>query len=789
MKMNRWLDVRSFVRFLSRNRFYTFINVFGLSVSLLFVILIAVYAAQELSVDAFQEKVDRIYVLTSETGPGSAYKLGARLEAQYPEIEKVCATISSSKKRPVTIGDRKVRADLMFTEPSFFDVFSFEWLYGDREQALATRDGAVISESFARRAFPDTDPLGQTILLYDSLYATVNGVMKDARKSAVPYADILLSIENVSHFNTSLSSETYDNYGEAILYLLEKEGADLRAKEADMSAWLKEFVWIYRNGYLQEAMLTPLSEIYFSDRYPMFRGSYNGYLVNFGDRSLVNILMGVGILILLFAVINYINLSLAQAGLRAKEMAARRLLGAARRELFVRLIMESTLLCLLSFAVGLTLAFAFAPEAGNLVERTLAIAESITPWSGAMAIGFVLLLGAVAGLLPAIVISNAQPMEIVRGSLQRKTKQVFSKCFITFQHVVTMVMIATSVTMIAQVEYLTKAPLGYHTENLIDIPLMYGGVDGPTALLLARELEQLSVVKRTGFSAGTPFSRGNNHTMQVDGKNISFQTFICDEVFFDLIGWQKLRENHSSGEAYYLNERALLELELKEDASTFSYYRKEMPIAGILRDFQLANITTPPSPVLVRVKKPDELKAWERWNLMVEVDGHPGAAYRAVREVYERITRSEFDGKFIDRQVAASFDAERRTSRLMALFTAIAILISLLGLLAMSTYFIRLRVKEVAIRKVFGSTSFEVLRRLEKTFLSYVLIAFVIAAPLVGYLTQQWLSGYSYRIPLGSLPWIFVGAGIFCLAVSFVTVFFQSYVAANANPTKSIQSE
>jgi putative ABC transport system permease protein len=787
--MNRWLDVRSFFRFLGKNRFYTFINVFGLSVSLMFVILIAVYTVQELSVDAFPEKADRIFILTSENSPGSAYKLGARLEERYPEIEKVCAVVSTQKKYPVTIDDRKVKADLAFAENSFFDVFSFELISGDRQQAIAAQNEAVISESFARRTFPGADPMGQTILLYDSLWVTVNGVMKDIRKSAVPYADILLRIENTNYYNSGLVSDRYSNYGEAVLYLLEKEGTDLRAREADMLAWFKEYLWVYKDEHLRQVTLTPLREIYFSDRFPMFKGNYNGYIVNFGDRSLVTILMWVGILILLFAVINYINLSLAQAGFRAKEMATRRLLGSNRGELFMRLMMESTLLCLISFASGLVLAFVFAPYAGSLVERTLAISGVVTPLSVAVAAGVVVLLGAFSGLLPAIVISNARPIEIVRGSLQRKTKMVFSKCFITFQNVVTIVMIATSATMIVQVEHMTKAPLGYNTENLIDISLMDGAANGNTALLLAGELEQLPMVRRTGFSAGTPFTRGNNHSLRQDGKSISIQEFVCDDAFFDMIGWQKLRENNvSSGEAYYLNERAMLELELKDDAPTFPYYG-EKPIAGILRDFQLFNVTVPPNPVMVKVRKTEEMEAWQRWNLLVEVEGNPGTAYRAVKEVYERITRSEFDGKFIDQQVAASFDAERRTSRLMTLFTAIAILISLLGLLAMSTYFIRLRVKEVAIRKVFGSTSFEALRRLVTTFLSYVLIAFVVAAPVTWYLTQQWLSGYSYRIPPGLSPWIFAAAGMFCLAVSFVTVFFQSYAAANANPTKNIKSE
>jgi putative ABC transport system permease protein len=365
---------------------------------------------------------------------------------------------------------------------------------------------------------------------------------------------------------------------------------------------------------------------------------------------------------------------------------------------------------------------------------------------------------------------------------------VFSKVFITFQNAVTIAMIAASITMIAQVRHLMEAPLGYHTENLIEIPLQNEPEVRRDAFLLVGEIEQLSAVKRMGVGAGTPFNRGNNQTMKQDGKNISFQTFICDSTFFSMIGWQKLRENPGvSGEAYYLNERALKELEIGEDAPTFLYYGNDKQVAGVIRDFQLHNITDKPSPVWVRVKPREDLTEWERWSLLVEVEGNPATAYRAVKGVYERITGREFEGQFIDQQVAASFDAERRTSRLMTLFTAIAILISLLGLVAMSTYFIRLRAKEIAVRKVFGSTSPEVLRRLVTTFLNYVLIAFAVATPVTWLLMRQWLSGYSYRIALS--PWIFLVAGLFCLLVSFVTVFFQSYVAANANPINSIKNE
>jgi putative ABC transport system permease protein len=783
--MNRWLDMKSFLRFLGKNRFYTLINVFGLSVSLMFVILIAVYTVQELSVDTFHEKGGRIYILGNERYPSSAWKLGERLRERYPEIESACAMVNDAKGHPVEIDGRKVKADLSMADSTFFHFLSFELVAGSREQAMAVRNEAVISESFARRAFPLTDPVGQTIRIGDSLAVTVGAVMKDIRRSAVPYADILVRMENITYFNESIASDTYNNYGSAVLFLLEKENASLRARASDILEWFREEVWIYRDGHAAQVLLIPLREIYFSELYPELGSNHNGWLLNFGDRSLVTVLMWGGILILLFAVINYINLTMAQAGFRAREMAARRLLGSSRTELFARLMTESALLCLLSFAAALTLASALAPYAGSLVERSLDMAAALTPGSLVLAGGSILLLGAVAGLLPAVVISNARPVEIVRGSFRRKTKMTFSKVFITFQNAVTFVLIAVSITMIAQVHHLVHAPLGYRTENLIDIPFSSESTD--TKRLLAEELGRLAAVKRTGFSAGTPFSRGNNQTMTQEGKNISFQQFICDETFFDMMGWQKLRDNHVSGEAWFLNERALKELEIGEESPSFLYYGNPTPVAGVLRDFQLYNISSPPSPVMVGVTKRGELNARLLWNLVVEVEGSPQEAFLAVKEVYERVTRSEFGGRFIDQQVAASFDAERRTSQLLTLFAAVAVLISLLGLLAMSTYFIRLREKEIAVRKVFGSTGSEALWRLVSTFLSYVVAAFVPAVPVAWYLMRLWLSGYTFRIAPG--PWIFLVSGAFCLSVAFVAVFFRSYAAARLNPAETVGND
>mgnify|MGYP002907299593 CR=1 FL=1 len=226
-------------------------------------------------------------------------------------------------------------------------------------------------------------------------------------------------------------------------------------------------------------------------------------------------------------------------------------------------------------------------------------------------------------------------------------------------------------------------------------------------------------------------------------------------------------------------------MELPLDAPSFRWNKEATPIAGIVRDFQQGNITDETRPAMVRI---DERKDLYPWSVLVEVEGNPYTAFEKIRDIYKNASGGlDFDGTFLDEQVQKSFEAELRTTKIVSIFAGIAILISMLGLLAMSTYFIQQRSQEVAIRKVFGSDNRGVLLRLISSFLIYVGVAFIIATPVIWYFMNQWLSDYSYRISLN--PLIFVTAGVFCLFISFVTVFFQSHRAANANPVDSIANK
>lgn len=786
--MFRQLDFRSFFNFLGRNRLYTAINIFGLSVSLMFVILIADYTLRQFTTDRIHTKGDRIWVVGNERDISSGYYLQKYLRDRYPEIESTCAVSPSGQStatvQPVEIGQRKYSASLLFADTTFFRFFDFPLLEGDREQALASRDNVVLSESFARKVFGTFNPLGQTVRFTDEDKTyVVSGVVKDIDRSVIPNQDIILRAERLTEINRS-NNERMSNAGGAVTFVLTRPGADLRAKIPDMLAYFKEFWWIYQGNVFSDVTLTPLRDIYFL---PQNRG-----MMNHGSWSFVLILFGVGAVILAFAVMNYINLTVAQTGFRAKEMAARRLLGASRGEIVLKLILESTLMCVAALAVAFCLAEAAGPAAARLLESRIDVGGDVTPAVGAAYAGFILALGIVAGIVPAMMVARFKPIDIVRGTLRYRTKMVYGKVLITLQNAITIALVATTLVISLQIRHLIATPLGYHTEDILDISTeTFPGQSQSRQFY--EELHRLPCVEAVGLGCGTPHDRGNNNTIQRGpDAMVSFQILVGDSAYFRILGLELLRDNHT-GQGFALNQYALRELGISEDATHFKMgedYSENYDISGIYRDFRIGSALDPPTSAMLFDYGPAEAFLAKRspWNILVKITGDQAAAYNAIRETFERICDGAvFSGaKYIEQQIGEDYAEQRRILRIVGIFTLVALLISALGLIAMSTYFIQQKKQEIAVRKVFGSTRDEVLGRLAGSFLRLVAVAFVAACPFAWYFLHRWLEGYSLRISL--TPWIFLAAGAFAAAVAFAAVFWQSSRAARANPVDAIKN-
>lgn len=793
--MFRQLNFRSFFNFLGRNKLYAAINIFGLSVSLMFVILIADYTLRQLTCDDYHAKADRIYVIGNEECITSGYYLQKYLRDRYPEIESTCAVAVSGQStdamQPVEAGQGKYSATILFADTTFFRIFDFELLEGDREQALASRDNVVLSESFARKVFGTFNPMGQVIRFPDEEKSyVVSGVVRDIDRSVIPNMDIIMRAERLCDIN-SANDERMSNSGAVTTFILARPGADLTAKIPDMLDYFKEIYWIYKGNVYQHVTLTPLRDVYF-----LSQNNDGGF--NYGSWPFVMILFGVGAVILLFAVMNYINLTVAQTGFRAKEMAARRLLGASRGEIILKLILESTFLCVVAFVIALFLAAAVEPGASRLLGSKIGVWQDMTPAVVACYAAFIVVLGVVAGFIPAMMVSRYKPVDIVRGSFRHRTKMFYSKVLITIQNVITIVLIATSLTIGLQIRHLISAPMGYNTADILDVSTeIFTGK--PQIAQFREELLREPCVEAVALGCGTPHDRGNNNTMQYGpDRMIGFQIFIGDSTYFRILGLERLRDNHlatreDGNNALFVNQYALQALGIAEDATNFKVgenYTYNYDIAGVYRDFQLGSALDELQPVLLKYyDSPEEfLKKAYPWNILVKIRGDKTAAYNTVKSVFERISDGAvFTGaEYIEQEIEADYAQQRRILHIVGIFTLVAILISALGLVAMSTYYIQQKEQEVAVRKVFGSTRGEVLTRLVGNFMRLVGAAFVIAVPVAWYLLERWLQDYSVRISLS--PLIFLASGAFAAAVAFVAVFWQSSRAADSNPIDSIKN-
>ncbi|MCC8154355.1 MAG: FtsX-like permease family protein, partial [Tannerellaceae bacterium] len=438
----------------------------------------------------------------------------------------------------------------------------------------------------------------------------------------------------------------------------------------------KEIFWLYREGLYSKVIFVPLKEFYFSD---FSEKSWYGVLQG-GDYIFVLALMSMGILILIFAIINYTNLTVAQTGFRAKEMATRRLLGSSRGELFMRLILESTVLTLISFAIAVFAAFLFAPFVSELLQRKLELVSFISPYTILISLLLILLFGGSAGLLPATLISNAKPVDVVKGAFRTQTKMVFSKIFITFQNLITISLIALALLVVWQTYHLIHAPLGYPTHGRIVIDVE--DLSQENIGTLRNEFSQLASVKAVACSQSSPFEGGNNLTTNYNGVSIGFQRFVADPAFVEMYDIQILRENNlSDSKGLYLSERALMEMGETMDLEyvTTSHEFFCFPVAGVIKDLVLYNITLPPKPMTWDIRKAEDFE-WGIWTLTVQTQGDHWAAYKQVKDIYEKVTRQEFTGEFIEKQISETFAPQKRLSRIVSLFAGVAIIISLLGI-------------------------------------------------------------------------------------------------------------
>lgn len=771
--MKTIFDFRAFLNFLGRNKLYTAINIFGFSISLMFVILLVTYTRQEYAVDQFHSNKERIFRLCDETDACFAPLIGRDLKARCPEIETYVRLFETDEV--ATAGERHLKAKILLSDPDFFRMFSFRLAEGDTAQVLRSKNGALLSESFARNLFPEGDYLDKTVTIKGES-VPVTGILRPFGNSQFVTPDVMLSFEEWAPLVYGWDGVLKRGYASASfpLYLMLKPHADLSAKMPDMLSHLKTYYWPYKDDHARELTIIPLTEVYLSN--PLYASEQ----IRIGSKTLINTFFSVAMLILLFAVINYINLSTAQSESRAREMAVRRLLGCSRKALFTRLIVESVLLCILSLLIALLLAGIAEPIFNRILQTHISVSNLFSASNLGIGVVAIILLGLLTGVIPASVITRARPIDVVRGSFRHKTKMVYNKILIGFQYLITIVLLGCTLTMSRQIDMMLHADLGFDTANklYLSIPDLNPGQSAG----LKNQLLQIAGVENVALVRGVPMLGSNNTSDTWHDRPISTQRFEGDSSYLKIMGFRILRDNRTDDrKAIWLNETAMQAMELPDSASYCEYFK--CPIAGIVQDFRYRDLTHPAEPCIIEHMQ-DNYWPWACIIQLTNLDSP--VTLRTIERVYREYTGGmPCEYKTYDEVMHQQYAAQQRMSDILFGFTLVAILISALGILAMATYFIRQRSMEIAVRKVFGSTNREVLQRLVLHFVRYVLAAFVIAVPVIWYLMHDWLSQYVLRIPLS---WtIFALAGLTALAIAVATVFGQSWRAANSNPVDAIK--
>lgn len=794
--MKQIFNLKSYLTFLSRNKAYTAINVFGLSVSLMFVILLVIYVQQEYSVDQQHRNLDRIFVFALQGGLAEApddpqitvatsQGFGPELKKHLPDIEDFCAVSYYPESKARVLDGQTAVCNMLFVDTTFYNLFDFDLIAGDKHTVLHDPHNAVISETFARKLFGSSEYIGRHIAIDDSTTYVVAGIFSTMGNTAITQApDIICS----NHFLIR-NQKSYTNYnnslGGAELYLLARPGADLRTQVPQLTKLLKEIcpTFFDSEAWKMKPVILPLRGLYLD--------SSDSSMGRRGDVKTVRIFGFVAFIILLFAVMNYINLTVAQSGYRAREMASRRLFGAQRGEIMLKLILESVVLCLLSLAIGLALALWLAPYVGKLLGTRLLMDILLWPQNVVGIVVTVLLIGILAGIIPAIIQSRAKPIEVVRGTLRKTTRMLFSRAFIIIQNVITISLIAAALTIYFQIRHMVNAPLGYDHKGVmvVDLPVFKKGMEnGAEVSAFMSELRRLPCVSMTSLCNSSPMATGRNG-YHLDGKQHWICEFAVDENWMPLLGIEVEEDFAQAQDSLcYVNHALLHELGMKPGTRDWLPHgdrtegMKREPLKGIVRDFHLGDInnrTFLDAAISIRVSHNMKMG----WNCLVKVKGDEAEAFRQVSALYKRIFKDDWipylDTPYLDQWIEQAYETQGRLLNIVSLFALIAVLISLLGLVAMSTYFIQQRRKEIAVRKVFGSTNLQIRRRLIASFLVYVVVAFVIATPIAWYFMGDWLSQFSYRI--AHWPWIVV-AGMVCLIISYIAVYVQSYLAGNENP-------
>jgi putative ABC transport system permease protein len=777
-------------RNLLRHRLFSAINIGGLAIGLAAFWLIALYIGNELSFDRYHEKGDRIFRIAQHAqwdggtfhGAITPVPYAAAMKADFPEVEET-VRINPEGGGTFRYTDKEFRAgDMLFVDKTFFNIFSYYFVYGDANSALAKPQSIVITNTLAATIFGDPSiALNKTLEFGDESWQ-ITGVVKDVpMNSHFRFSAVRTMPENPE--GTWMNANLYT-------YILLRDRDDVTALEAKMPSFFERNMKDKMQPMAYRAELQPLTSIHLHSQLEFELGAN-------GNITYIYVFSAIAALILVIASINYMNLSTARSSLRIRETGLRKVVGSRRGQLVLLFLTESVCITMIASILAvfiMTLAMPlFESFAGKVIDIWMFGIEKTI----AALVLFSIFAGLLSGIYPAFFLSGFRVVPALKGLAGNQEGNVlFRQGLVIFQFVATIAMVAGSIVIYKQLNFVMTRDLGFNKDQVITFHINDREIR-KNVEVIRDELMKNSAIENVA-TAGNPIGNNNiggrEYKVEFDGaienRSRMANYFTIDEDFIPTLQIGVSEGRNFSKAIVTDKERSVIVNEaLVYDAGWDLAVGKKIrmedgiyEVVGVVKDFNIYSLQHKIDPLILRLP----MDPYDKDNVYARVSGP--AALKTIEDVYKKYDNSgPFEYSFLDQNFERQYRAEQMQGRLLLTFTALAISISCLGLFGLITFTTEQRRKEIGIRKVLGGSVAGIVMLLARNLLILIIVAAVIATPIAWYAMDGWLQDFAYHIELGA--WIFIAAGVAAIIVAMVTVSTQAARSAMANPTEALRSE
>ena len=781
--------MKSYFRFLSRNKLYTTIEVFGMAIAIAFVVFIGSFVIREYNTDSEIKKQGNIYIGHSERLFFGCATIKEQLEGKFPEVEGMCRMMNThifgGLKMTFQAGNYTDRQKASIVDENFFRFFPFPLEAGTPESVLKEKNSVVISRTFANKVFGKEDPIGKSIKIDvngNTANLNITGIFSDFKNTTFYSPEIIYRIDLVKELDSSLVG---NGNGSSVLFIKVANGTDIQSLEDKMENIVREEDFLYVYGLFKDFLLTPFDKI--SSSTVETTSPFEGLM----DASFIKLFTAAGIFLLLFAVLNYISLTVAQTGFRVKEMASRRLLGTQQSGIIARYISESFILTVISFAFAIILVRLISPHLSELIGKEVSPFKDM----GWMEIVFITLLlivlSVLSGIIPAVLVSKYKPIDVVRGNFTRTSKMTLGKILVGFQSGVAFITLVIAAVMFIQLKHMTEKPMGYEKENRISIQ----NASKPSDYHI-EELKSLACVENVGWLQFEPMTIGTTGTsFKINGIEQKFDMYYGDQSAFEILGFKVLRKNEEPlNQSAWLPESTMRALGLDYDCTQVNLDSGGMfPVCGIIEDYHKGTANSERRGGFLNIAWIKEMEKEEDFRilrtLVVKVSGDENKAEDDIKAFYKSkgFSEDEIVVKTYNKMISDLYYSEQQDLKLIAVFTMLTLLLTILAMFAMSTYYARQHSKEAALKKVMGSSRLQLFIETSSGFIKSVGISIIVALPIAWIAVGKWLEGYSYRID--NPVYVYIIAIMVMLLIALLSISWQMIKLMNTNPVKSLKAE